>query len=78
MTASRDTSAPLPLGVPPPNVLLPWTITPSAAERAAGKLAGVNLATAVEGLHREGVILLKQVTGRRLWCTQCIAGAWVS
>ena len=39
----------------------PWTVVPTQAEREAGTLSPESIARAVEGLNREGVIVLKGV-----------------
>ena len=39
----------------------PWTVVPTQAEREAGTLSPESIARAVEGLDREGVIVLKGV-----------------
>lgn len=60
MTASRDReSRELVDNVTPD--MLPFTIDPTAEERAAGKLSPSTLARACKGLRDEGVIVIKQV-----------------
>jgi hypothetical protein len=60
MTASRDlASRDLVGGVTPD--MLPFTITPTAEELAAGTLSEATLARACAGLRDEGVIVIKQV-----------------
>ena len=39
----------------------PWAVVPTQAEREAGTLSPESIARAVEGLNREGVIVLKGV-----------------
>ena len=83
MTASRDHTT-LPTAPPPP-ALCPWTISPTAAELAAKKLSDANLESAVEGLQRDGVILLKQARRRQLLARMqsldaihpCFSSSWL-
>eukprot|EP01044_Picomonas_judraskeda_P027003 COSAG03_NODE_8418_length_805_cov_1.271955_1_plen_92_part_00 len=65
MTASRDVSV-LPSAEQPElrAAIEPWTVTPTAAELAAGALGAENLARAVEGLAVDGVVVLKGVVDK--------------
>lgn len=58
MTASRD---PTRGALFQAKVQGPWTVAPSPTEIATGRLSAANVALAVEGLEKEGVVLLKGV-----------------
>jgi hypothetical protein len=60
MTASRDVAR-IPSTGDEDRRLAPWTIIPSPAELATKQLSADNLARAVEGLDREGVVVIKGV-----------------
>ena len=60
MTVSRDVAS-RSLTDHVSSAMIPFTITPTAAERQAGALSAETLASACEGLRTEGVIVIKQV-----------------